>query len=280
MTRVSKFELRVAACQMTSNDDVKSNASQIFEFLKNFEAQDDNVDLVSFPENSLFFRINTGGEFNGIAKDDPFFKELAAWARQYKTNIHLGSVALKNPNTKLLNGTVWVNSEGEICFPYSKIHLFDVDVPGEAGVRESDVFTAGTETAVVQIDQWNIGLSICYDLRFSELYLRYAKAEVDLILVPSAFLVTTGRAHWHNLLKARAIEAQAYVVAAAQGGRHLSSSGEKRYTYGHSMIIEPWGEIVKEVLDDGQKYIVHTLKKSVIEKVRAQIPMRNHRRLS
>ena len=262
---------------MRSIDETAANQNQINQFLKNFESESTHVDLVSFPENSLYFRLSPSVQNVGLAAEDAYFNELSAWAKHHQTCIHLGSVALQNKNSKLLNATVWIDREGKISFPYSKIHLFDVDVTGEKAVRESDFFASGIETAIVQIDQWSIGLSICYDLRFSELYLRYAKAEVDLILIPSAFLVTTGQAHWHSLLRARAIEAQAYVVAAAQGGEHISKNNEKRYTYGHTLIVDPWGEILSEVLDKG--FIVQELSKKTIEKVRKQIPMKNHRRL-
>ncbi len=275
MKRICSETLGVAACQMRSTDEIDQNQNQINQFLKHFES--DQVDLVSFPENCLYFRIDKSKKFDGFSKDDAYFSELGNWAKKYQTHIHLGSVPLKGKNSKLLNATIWIDRDGKINFPYSKIHLFDVDVVGEAPIRESDFFEYGSETSIVAIDQWKIGLSICYDLRFSELYLRYAKAEVDLILVPSAFLVPTGQAHWHTLLRARAIEAQAYVVAAAQGGEHSSKTNEKRYTYGHSLIIDPWGQILSEGAD--QSFVVQELTKKSIEKVRKQIPMKNHRRL-
>ena len=263
----------MAACQMQSTDDPDANKNQVREFLRKLE----KVDLVSFPENSLFFRIRAGEKFLGFSKDDPFFVELSDWAKKNQACIHLGSVALKSENAKLLNATVWIDHAGQISFPYSKIHLFDVDVEGEKPVRESDTFAAGTDPAIVQLKDWKIGLSICYDLRFSELYLNYAKAQVDLILIPSAFLVTTGAAHWHSLIRARAIEAQAYIVAAAQGGEHLSKSGDKRHTYGHSLMVGPWGEILAEGSD--RNTIIQTFSKEKISQVRKQIPMQSHRRL-
>ncbi len=265
-------ELKVAACQMRSTDDPEANKKQVREFLQKLE----KVDLVSLPENSLFLRIRAGEKFLGFSKDDPFFGELASWAKKNQTCVHLGSVALQNENAKLLNATVWIDHAGQISFPYSKIHLFDVDVEDETQVRESDNFAAGSQPSIVQIKDWKIGLSICYDLRFSELYLSYAKVPVDLILIPSAFLVTTGEAHWHSLIRARAIEAQAYVVAAAQGGEHLSKSGDKRHTYGHSLMVGPWGEILAEGSD--QKAIIQTFSKEKISRVRKQIPMQSHRR--
>jgi len=164
---------------------------------------------------------------------------------------------------------------------YRKIHLFDVDVVGQKPVRESDVFARGTETSVFEIKGWKFGSSICYDVRFPELYLRYAREEVDAILVPAAFLTTTGRAHWEILLRARAIESQAYVLAAAQGGTHQGIKGGTRETHGHSMIVDPWGLIVEEIQDSSEVRVARaTLKVDRIEAVRRQIPMKNHRTLA
>jgi nitrilase len=129
----------------------------------------------------------------------------------------------------------------------------------------------------MELKGWKIGLSICYDLRFSELFLTYAKQAVDLILVPSAFLVPTGRAHWHVLLRARAIEAQAYVLAAAQGGKHISGKAQ-RETFGHTLAVGPWGEVISE-LEEAPGHIIIELRPESITKVREQIPMDGHRRL-
>lgn len=272
-------ELKVAACQMKSIDSVEANKNQIRSHLKNFEALESRVQLVSFPENSLYFRIRPQDQNPGIEKTDPFLSELAAWAQKFETVVHLGSVALKTDSAKLKNASVWIDQHAKISFPYSKIHLFDVDVDGEKPVRESDYFEAGDKPCVIEINGFKIGLSICYDLRFAELYLQYAKLKVDAILIPSAFLVTTGRAHWHSLIRARAIESQAYVIAAAQGGVHQAQSGETRATYGHSLIVDPWGEVVAEVQDSEQNFITHQMSQEMIEKVRNQIPMHHHRRL-
>jgi predicted amidohydrolase len=272
-------ELKVAACQMKSVDSIEANKNQIRMHLKSFESRESRVQLVSFPENSLYFRIKPQDQNPGIQKSDEFLNELADWAKKFQTVVHLGSVALKTDSAKLKNASVWIDQNAKISFPYSKIHLFDVDVDGEKPVRESDYFEAGEKPCVVEINGFKIGLSICYDLRFAELYLQYAKLKVDAILIPSAFLVTTGRAHWHSLMRARAIESQAYVIAAAQGGLHATASGETRSTYGHSLIVDPWGEVVAEVQDSEQNFITHIMSQKMIAKVRSQIPMHHHRKL-
>jgi predicted amidohydrolase len=131
----------------------------------------------------------------------------------------------------------------------------------------------------MEVKSWRIGLSICYDVRFSELYSNYAKEGAHLILVPSAFLVPTGAAHWHILLRARAIESQAFVIAAAQAGEHVGVHGEKRTTYGHSLAIDPWGEILADLGEAGPKVEVVTLDPARLERVWRQIPQAQHRRL-
>jgi predicted amidohydrolase len=264
-----KKPLRVAVMQMTSQEDVTENKKYILKELKKLEAK--KVHLVTLPENALYLRVQSK-DIPAFSLKDPFFGELKAWCKKTGAEIHLGSVPIKD-GKKLANATIWVNKKS-VKAVYKKIHLFDVDVRGEKRVRESDHFVAGKRPKVVRLSGWQIGLSICYDVRFSNLFLEYAKKEVALILVPSAFLVATGKAHWHTLLKARAIECQAYVVAAAQGGVHRSRRVARR-TYGHSLVVGPWGQ----VLLDGKKTqtYVTELKPDILAQVREQIPMRNHR---
>ncbi|NJL72346.1 MAG: hypothetical protein HC888_12600, partial [Candidatus Competibacteraceae bacterium] len=180
---------------------------------------------------------------------------------------------------KFRNCTIWFRAGHSPRIVYSKIHLFDVDVEGAPPVRESDHFHPGEAPAVLHVKGWKIGLSICYDLRFAELYLRYAQS-VDLILIPAAFLVPTGEAHWHVLVRARAIEAQAYVAAPAQAGGHRSVGRPSavRATYGHSLVVDPWGVVLAD-LGSGVGLKVVTLEREAIAKVRRQIPMAGHRRL-
>ncbi|MEO0337565.1 MAG: nitrilase-related carbon-nitrogen hydrolase [Pseudomonadota bacterium] len=163
--------------------------------------------------------------------------------------------------------------------PYSKIHLFDVDVEGQKPIRESDDFVAGTAPKIIEIEGWRIGLSICYDIRFSELYLHYVKSGVDLIAIPAAFLPPTGEAHWEVLQRARAIEAQCFVVSSAQSGEHQSvRSGAKRVSYGHGLAVDPWGRVLLNMgTEVGAEQMV--LSRSLLSRVRGQIPMGSHRKL-
>jgi deaminated glutathione amidase len=263
--------LRVAVCEMTSLDDWSSNLIQAKTKLSQIP-KDFKPDFVSFPENSLYLRLSEGVEGKFVDLEDKIFEPLVEWARENHAAIHLGSVPLKE-RSGFFNSTVMLFPDGSRKSVYRKMHLFDVDIKGHRSYRESDIFKHGTEPAVVQIKGWKIGLTICYDLRFSELYNFYGRAEVDAIVVPSAFTVPTGQAHWEVLLRARAIENQCYVLAAAQQGNHRG----KRDTYGHSLIVDPWGIVAAEA-SPSSSVITAILEKVKIDQVRTQIPMKNHRK--
>jgi predicted amidohydrolase len=235
------------------------------------------TELVVFPENTLYFRIQSGSKLKSAELDGPEFTELKKLVDGSGTSLML-TTPLKSGD-KCSNSTVLLNPHEDPSVVYSKIHLFDVDVEGAPPVRESDHFVNGSGPALIDFRGWKLGLSICYDLRFPELYLNYAQ-KADLILVPSAFLVPTGEAHWHVLLRARAIESQCYVAAPAQWGEHISDldAGQVRKTYGHSLIVDPWGRVLEEMAT-GLDIRTVELSRTVIEKVRRQIPMKAHRRL-
>jgi len=188
--------------------------------------------------------------------------------------VHLGSLALKGDSGKLVNRGFVIDDLGEVRARYDKIHLFDVDLPTGESWRESAMYEAG-EGAVIVSDTpvGKLGLTICYDLRFPELFQRLSDAGADLISVPAAFTVPTGRAHWRVLLRARAIEAESFVVAAAQAGRHEDG----RDTYGHSLVADPWGEVLLEMGEEpGLSFAEIDLKR--IADVRSRIPVHQHRR--
>lgn len=278
MLEQARPDLSVAVCQLTSTDDFSANIRQIKSLLNDLE--ENPPDLVCFPENALYLRIRENEAIPGVQVSDEVIRILSDWSREFGSVLHLGSVPLKKSN-RLYNSSLVLTPDGGVHDNYQKIHLFDVDVEGHKPVRESDVFTHGSEPAIFYVRNWKFGSSICYDLRFPELYLHYAKQEVDAILIPAAFLVPTGQAHWEVLTRARAIECQAYVLAAAQGGVHQSAQGGVRATFGHSMIIDPWGVVVANCPEDfGDRRILRSvLSRDRIKRVRAQIPMKNHRRL-
>jgi predicted amidohydrolase len=204
--------------------------------------------------------------------------ELAELAKSKKIWLHLGSLPLREQG-ELSNASVLISPTGEVKCSYQKIHLFDISLPDQVPVRESDVFKPGSQPQILEINGWHIGQTICYDLRFSELFNWYAQHSVELILVPSAFLVPTGKVHWEILLRARAIESQAYVVASAQAGHHIGKAGGSRDTFGNSLVVDPWGQIIAQGKPEGPQTLLVMLDMDKVQSVRRQIPMKNHRRL-
>lgn len=188
--------------------------------------------------------------------------------------VHIGSLALKGDGGKLVNRGFVIDGQGEVRARYDKIHLFDVDLPTGESWRESAMYEPGHEAVLVpDTPVGKLGLTICYDLRFPALFQRLSEAGADVIALPAAFTVPTGRAHWQVLLRARAIESEVFVVAAAQAGRHEDG----RETYGHSLVADPWGELVLE-MDSEPKLGFADIDLSRIADVRARIPVHQHRR--
>jgi deaminated glutathione amidase len=277
-----KAVLKVALVPLTSTDKVDVNVQKILNKLNYIKS---NVDIVFLPENSLYFNFNKKLDPSHAILDDDSLQPLKDWAKSNKTVIHLGGVPYKTANG-ICNSSLVIDEAGKLTSHYEKIHLFDVDVAGKT-VRESDSFTPGKTPAILEIKGWKIGLSICYDLRFAELFVHYHKQGVDAIVVPSSFLVETGRAHWSTLLRARAIETQTYVLAPAQVGIHESVRDKTlpaKTTWGESLAVGPWGEILarSESFDDKVGVgapIVLDLEPTRLDQVRGQIPMKGHRRL-
>ena len=207
-------------------------------------------------------------------QDDEVLEACRAAAARNGLWLHLGSLAVKTDDGKLANRGFLIDPEGKVRARYDKIHLFDVDLPTGESWRESSVYRPG-ETAIVvgETPVGRLGLTVCYDLRFPALFERLSEAGAETIVVPAAFTVPTGRAHWEVLLRARAIEAQAFVVAAAQSGHHEDG----RETYGHSMVVSPWGEVL---LDMGERVGVGFADMDLerVADVRRRIPALAHRR--
>ena len=207
-------------------------------------------------------------------EDDEVLAACREAARDHGIWLHLGSLAVLVDDGKVANRGYVIDRTGSIRARYDKIHLFDVDLPTGESWRESATYQAGNGAVVVNgTPVGKLGLTICYDLRFPGLFARIAEADADMIAVPAAFTVPTGRAHWHVLLRARAIEAGLFVVAAAQVGQHEDG----RQTFGHSLVVDPWGEILLDMGDaPGVGFAEIDLAR--ISDVRARIPALNHRR--
>lgn len=207
-------------------------------------------------------------------EEDQVLSTCSAAAKEHGIWVHLGSVAVLVEEGKVANRGYVIDRVGNIRARYDKIHLFDVDLPSGESWRESAVYQAGKGAVLVNgTPVGKLGLTICYDLRFPTLFARIAEADADLISVPAAFTVPTGRAHWHVLLRARAIEAGLFVVAAAQFGRH----DDGRQTFGHSLVVDPWGDVL---LDMGEEVGVGfaDIDLARISEVRSRIPALSHRR--
>jgi predicted amidohydrolase len=266
---------RIALFQSNTGIDPKANAEALLDAIE--EAARGEAAILFTPEMSgLLDRDSKRAAPNlRVEDEDPVLAACCAAARENDIWLHLGSVAiLVDDEGKVANRGFVIDRLGKIRARYDKIHLFDVDLPTGESWRESAVYRAGESAVVVNgTPVGKLGLTICYDLRFPLLFARIAEADADVISVPAAFTVPTGRAHWHTLLKARAIEAGLFVVAAAQAGRHEDG----RQTYGHSLVIDPWGEVLLDMRDEvGVGFADVDLAR--IPEVRSRIPALNHRR--
>ena len=200
--------------------------------------------------------------------------QLCASAARYGIWLHLGSIAVLHENgERLANRTLVIGADGTIKAQYDKMHLFDVDLASGESWRESSAYVGGEQPVLVQTPLGPMGLAICYDMRFPDMFSAYAKAGVDVITLPSAFTVPTGEAHWHNLLRTRAIETESFVIAAAQCGHH----DDGRNTFGHSLVVDPWGTVLLDMgMSPGLAFVDLDLSK--INDVRRQIPVHRNRR--
>jgi predicted amidohydrolase len=200
---------------------------------------------------------------------------MADVASARRVTLHLGSLLETSPTQgKFYNTSVVINSTGHIVATYRKIHLFDVDVPGAIVQRESDVIAPGCELVMVNVADVRLGLSVCFDVRFPELYRELARSGAEVLAIPAAFNAVTGRAHWEILIRSRAIENHAFVVAAAQVG----TTDEGIATFGHSLIVDPWGEILAESTSGGPDVITAVLDLDEVTKRRQQIAVMDYRR--
>ncbi|WP_424628558.1 carbon-nitrogen hydrolase family protein [Bradyrhizobium sp. SYSU BS000235] len=239
------------------------------------EAKAKGADYVQTPEVSNIIQVNRKGLFEVLAsqEDDLSLKAYRELARELKIYLHIGSLALRATPERAVNRSFLIAPTGDILATYDKIHMFDIELDGGESYRESANYQPG-ETAVISDLPWGrLGLTICYDVRFPALYRALAEAGAAFISVPSAFTVRTGQAHWHTLLRARAIENGCFVFAAAQAGKHESG----RETYGHSLIVDPWGEILAEAGTE-TGVILAKIDPAKVATVRKTIPSLQHGR--
>lgn len=261
---------RVAAIQMTSTDDVERNLARAERLAE--DAARRGADLVAFPENFAFLR----GEGLPVPGAESLDAGVARWTSRLAARLGrwvlAGSLPEKIPGSrKIHNTSVLFDPEGRRAAVYRKMHLFDAAIRGKAEHRESNAVRAGDEPVVAETPLGRLGMTICYDLRFPELYRRLTLAGAEVLLVPAAFTAYTGRHHWMTLLRARAIENQCWVVAPAQTGLHHRS----RRSYGHTAVIDPWGKVVA-LRERGEGIVAARIDLGRTASVRAGLPCLNH----
>jgi len=264
---------RVGLIQMRSGRTPLANIEAATKLIG--EAKAAGADYVQTPEMTNIMELKRESLFGAIAAEDsdPSLAAFRETARSHRLWVHVGSLAIKVSPDKAANRSFVLDPTGEVAARYDKIHMFDVDLAGGESYRESRSYRAG-ETAVAADLPWGrLGLTVCYDLRFPALYSALAEAGCSFLAIPSAFTRQTGEAHWHVLMRARAIENTCYVLAAAQGGRHENG----RETFGHSLVIDPWGRVLAEGGTE-PAVVIAEIALAEIAVARARIPSLQHGR--
>lgn len=273
--------MKVSVLQTNPGTDRARNLSEL-QALIDTAIDQENPDLIVLPE---YVEYYGGSEKDKVAAahvfpGGPAYELLQSIARDKGVWIHAGSLLESSSDAqRIYNTTVVFNRAGDEVARYRKLHLFDIEAPDGTGYRESATVQAGDDVVLYDLEGWKVGCAICYDIRFAELFLSLAAQGADLIVVPAAFTLQTGKDHWEVLLRARAIETQTYVVASAQWGPNKPASGDTRHTYGHSLVCDPWGHVIARA-SDGVGVVSTRLDQARVAHVRRLIPMKSHRRLA
>ncbi|MER9949960.1 carbon-nitrogen hydrolase family protein [Mesorhizobium sp. M0047] len=259
---------KAAAIQMRSGESPERNAVDLERLVR--EAAGQGATYIQTPEmTGALIRDRQARAASFMSEDkDVVVATARRLAEELGVFLHIGSTAIARADGKLANRALLFGPDGATLATYDKIHMFDVDLDNGESWRESSAYEPGTEAVVAEIEGAKLGFAICYDLRFPQLFRAEALAGADLLSVPAAFTRQTGEAHWHVLLRARAIENGAYVVAAAQGGLHEDG----RETYGHSLVVDPWGRIIAEAAHDEPAVIVAEIDPAQSLAARKKIP--------
>ncbi|HWA80868.1 MAG TPA: carbon-nitrogen hydrolase family protein [Acetobacteraceae bacterium] len=277
--------MRVSVIQMNPGHEKEANIAQAARLIDGAVASD-RPDMLGLPEiwtclggdrATKFAQAETLPAAGSNAPGGPAYEFLRAVAREKRIHVHGGSIGEKDGD-RLFNTTVVFSPEGVEIARYRKIHLFDIVTPDGTGYRESATFGAGEQVVTCEANGVKIGLAICYDLRFPELFLALRRAGAELIFLPAAFTRETGKDHWEVLLRARAIETQCWIAAPACQGMHRDGNGEPRWTYGHSLLCDPWGLVVAKA-SDGVGWASARIETKLSERVRRDMPVLAHRRL-
>lgn len=270
--------MRAALLQLISSDDPADNLSVVSEMVERAVA--DGAGFILTPEVTNCVSLDRSHQARVLCheEDDPMLVALRNQAAALGVWLSIGSLALKGGDDgRFVNRSFLIAPDGDIAARYDKIHMFDVNVSPTETFRESEGYAPGDRAVVTQTDFATLGLSVCYDVRFAYLYRALAQAGAEILLIPAAFSPVTGAAHWESLLRARAIETGCFVLAAAQTGNHAAQSGPPRRTYGHSMAVAPWGEVLLDAGTDPGIYHVE-LDLSQVSQARKRVPSLFHDR--
>jgi predicted amidohydrolase len=264
---------RVGLVQLRTSIEPARNAEAVCDLVR--QACGQGADFVATPEMTNIIEARRELLLAKVTEEeaDPVVLALRRLAAERAIHILIGSVALKSGD-RLVNRSLLVAPDGAIAARYDKIHMFDVDLAGGESYRESRTYRAGNRAVIVGLPWAKLGMTVCYDVRFPALYRSLAQAGAEVVTVPSAFTRQTGSAHWHVLLRARAIETGAFVLAPAQGGRHESG----RETYGHTLAVAPWGEIIAEIAGDEPGIVMCDIDPALVVEARRRIPALTHDR--
>ena len=260
--------MRIAAIQMCSGLDPEANLAALAPLLA--EAAAAGAAYALTPEVTLLFPENRD-QLRSVAapfEGHPQLAVVGALAKQHAMFVQIGSLPIPLEDGRFANRSVLFGPDGRQQATYDKIHLFDADIAGLDAYRESATYKGGDRAVTAPLGDFTLGFSICYDMRFPRLYNALANAGASLIAVPAAFTVPTGQAHWHVLLRARAIETGSYVIAAAQGGSHANG----RATYGHSLVVDPWGRIIAELDHDRPGVLLAEVDPGAVTEARGRVP--------
>jgi predicted amidohydrolase len=273
MTSPSPRRFRAALVQLRAGRSIAVNLDSAEALIR--RAGRGGATYVQTPENTALMELEPERVLAQAQPEDESvpLARLRALARELGIWLHVGSLAIRLDPERVASRSFLITPEGEIAARYDKLHMFDVDLAGGESYRESHYYCPGNTAVLADLPFGRLGLSICYDLRFSALYRALAEAGAEFIAIPSAFTRQTGEAHWHVLVRARAIETGAYVLAATQGGLHENG----RLTYGHSLIVSPWGEVLAEAGEE-PGVIFADLDLAASEEARARIPALAHGR--
>ena len=261
-------KIRAACIQMRSTMDPAENVDAYVDLVGKAVAQ--GASYIQSPEMTGFVvqERETLYKLAKPASKDPLVARAEKLAREHNIWLHIGSTAILRDDGKIANRAFVIAPDGRIRATYDKIHMFDVDLDNGESWRESAVYEPGKEAVIATIDGMKTGLAICYDMRFAPLFRNYAKAGAAVLTSPAAFTRQTGKAHWHILLRSRAIENGAFMIAAAQGGMHEDG----RETFGHSLMVNPWGEIIAEIDNDEPGVVVSDIDLGEVDAARRKIP--------